>query len=82
MDTPRAADPSKPDPSEFDGGQPETTDVDGLATDRPEVDGPDVLFPDTLRQPPTEGALPAADEGDLVEQHVEVTDDDEDERRD
>ncbi|GGN02359.1 hypothetical protein GCM10009721_31930 [Terrabacter tumescens] len=83
MDTSRAADSSTPDPSEFDGGQPESTDAEELATGRPDTDGPDVLFPDTLRPSATEGALPAADEGDLVEQQVDVPeDDDEDERRD
>ena len=77
MDTSRESDPSSPDPSEFDGGQPEMTDDEAV-----ETDGPDVLFPDTLKPTVAEGALPAGDEGDLVEQaEVVETDDDEEERR-
>ncbi len=77
MDISPASDPSTPDPSEFDGGQPEITE------ETVETDGPDVLFPDTLKPTAAEGALPAADEGDLVEQQAEVvnTDEDEDQRR-
>jgi hypothetical protein len=73
MDTSTPGDRSTPDPSEFDGGQPPAADDDG----------PDVLLPDTLAPHRHEEALPGADEGDVVEQHLDAVPpgDDEDERR-